>query len=136
MADQTAMPLSDEEREELEALRAEKARRAEEERARVEREELEALRAEQERVDAEILAERAAEERAARKAPAAKDTSSRPAPQPAPTSSPKEKTFGERMVTSNTVDDDGIPTMPVAQKIIIAVALVAVVAFIIYTATR
>lgn len=136
MADQTAMPLTDEEREELEALRAEKARRAEEERARVEREELEALRAEQERVDAEILAERAAEERATRKAPAAKDTSSRPAPQPAPTSSPKEKTFGERMVTSNTVDDDGIPTMPVAQKIIIAVALVAVVAFIIYTATR
>ena len=37
---------------------------------------------------------------------------------------------------SSTVDDDGIPTMPVAQKIIIAVALVAVVAFIIYTATR
>ena len=136
MADQTATPLTDEEREELEALRAEKARRAEEERARVEREELEALRAEQERVDAEILAERAAEERAARKAPAAKDTSSRPAPQPAPTSSPKEKTFGERMVTSSTVDDDGIPTMPVAQKIIITVALVAVVAFIIYTATR
>lgn len=113
MADQTAMPLSDEEREELEALRAEKARRAEEERARVER-----------------------EERAARKAPAAKDASSRPAPQPAPTPSPKEKTFGERMVTSSTVDDDGIPTMPVAQKIIIAVALVAVVVFIIYTATR
>ena len=131
MADQTAMPLTDEEREELEALRAEKARRAEEERARVEREELEALRAEQERVDAEILAERAA-----RKAPAVKDASSRPAPQPAPTPSPKEKTFGERMVTSSTVDDDGIPTMPVAQKIIIAVALVAVVAFIIYTATR
>ena len=130
MADQTAMPLTDEEREELEALRAETARRAEEERARVEREELEALRAEQERVDAEILAERAAE------APAAKDASSRPAPQPAPTPSPKEKTFGERMVTSSTVDDDGIPTMPVAQKIIIAVALVAVVAFIIYTATR
>ena len=136
MADQTATPLTDEEREELEALRAEKARRAEQERARVEREELEALRAEQERVDAEILAERAAEERAARKAPAAKDVSSRPAPQPAPTSSPKEKTFGERMVTSSTVDGDGIPTMPVAQKIIIAVALVAVVAFIIYTATR
>ena len=136
MADQTATPLTDEEREELEALRAEKARRVEEERARVEREELEALRAEQERVDAEILAERAAEERAAGKAPAAKDASSRPAPQPAHASSPKEKTFGERMVTSSTVDDDGIPTMPVAQKIIIAVALVAVVAFIIYTATR
>lgn len=134
MADQTAMPLTDEEREELEALRAEKARRAEEERARVERVELEALRAEQERVDAEILAERAAEERAARKAPTPKDALSRPEPQPTP--SPKEKTFGERMVTSSTVDDDDIPTMPVAQKIIIAVALVAVVAFIIYTATR
>ena len=136
MADQTATPLTDEEREELEALRAEKARRAEEERARVEREELEALRAEQERVDAEILAERAAEQRAARTAPAAKDASSRPAPQSAPPPSPTEKTFGERMVTSSTVDGDGIPTMPVAQKIIIAVALVAVVAFIIYTATR
>lgn len=134
MADQTAMPLTDEEREELEALRAEKARRAEEERARVERVELEALRAEQERVDAEILAERAAEERAARKALTPKDALSRPEPQPTP--SPKDKTFGERMVTSSTVDDDGIPTMPVAQKIIIAVALVAVVAFIIYTATR
>ncbi len=33
MADQTATPLTDEEREELAALRAEKARRAEEERA-------------------------------------------------------------------------------------------------------
>ena len=49
---------------------------------------------------------------------------------------PQPPNFGERMVTSSTVDDDGIPTMPVAQKIIIAVALVAVVAFIIYTATR
>lgn len=40
------------------------------------------------------------------------------------------------MVTSSAVDDDGIPTMPVAQKIIIAAALIALVAFIIYTVTR
>ncbi len=136
MADQTATPLTDEEREELEALRAEKARRAEEERARVEREELEALRAEQGRVDAEILAERAAEERAAKRASTAKGAAPRPGTQAASAPGPKEKTFGERMVTSSAVDDDGIPTMPVAQKIIIAVALVAVAVFIIYTVTR
>ena len=134
MADSTATPLTDEERDELEALRAEKARRAEEERARIEREELEALRAEKAKVDAEILAERAAAERGpVRSAGSAKD---RPAAHAAPAPEPREKTFGERMVTSDSVDDDGIPTMPVAQKIIIAVALVAVIAFIIYTATR
>lgn len=131
MSDQTATPLTDEEREELEALRAEKVRRAEEERARAERAELEALRAEQGRVDAEILAERAAKQ-----ASAAKGAMPRPAVQSAPAPGPKEKTFGERMVTSNAVDGDGIPTMPVAQKIIIAAALVAVVAFIIYTVAR
>lgn len=60
----------------------------------------------------------------------------RPAAHPAPAPELREKTFGERMVTSDSVDDDGIPTMPVAQKIIIAVALVAVIAFVIYTATR
>lgn len=134
MADSTATPLTDEERDELEALRAEKARRAEEERARIEREELEALRAEQAKVDAEILAERAAAERElVRSAGPVKD---RPAAHAAPAPEPREKTFCERMVTSDSVDDDGIPTMPVAQKIIIAVALVAVIAFIIYTATR
>ena len=51
MTDQNT-PLSDEERAELEALRAEKARREEEERARKERAELEALRAEQAAADA------------------------------------------------------------------------------------
>ena len=60
MADSHMTTLTDDEREELEALRAEKARREEEERARAEREELDALRAEQAKVDALILAERAA----------------------------------------------------------------------------
>lgn len=145
MADATASPLSDEERDELEALRAEKARRAEEERARVERAELEALRAEQAQVDAEILAERAAqqralEQRAAR--PAQAEGHGAPGREAAAAAEPQEvgdaghKTFGQRMVTSGSVDDDGIPTMPAAQKIIIAIALIAVVAFAIYTAVR
>ena len=43
MTDTEASPLSDDERAELEALRAEKTRREEEERARQERAELEAL---------------------------------------------------------------------------------------------
>ena len=51
MTDTEASPLSDDERAELEALRAEKTRREEEERARQERAELEALRAEQQRTD-------------------------------------------------------------------------------------
>ena len=46
MTDTEASPLSDDERAELEALRAEKTRREEEERTRQERAELEALRAE------------------------------------------------------------------------------------------
>lgn len=134
MGDSHATPLTDDEREELEALRAEKARRAEEERARIEREELEALRAEQAQVDAEILAERAAQQRRAGDSERAAAAASEPAP--AATAASREKTFGERMVTSSAVDDDGIPTMPTAQKIIIAIALIAVVAFAIYTATR
>ena len=121
MADPTATPLSDEEREELEALRAEQAE-----------------------VDAQILAERAERERAAR---AAQEPAGRPADK-APAAEPRvpadrqagrdreQKTFGERMVTSGSVDDDGIPTMPAAQKIIIGVALIALVAFIVYTVTR
>lgn len=134
MGDSHATPLTDDEREELEALRAEKARRAEEERARIEREELEALRAEQAQVDAEILAERAAQQRQASGSERA--AAAAPEPAPAAAAAPREKTFGERMVTSSAVDDDGIPTMPAAQKIIIAIALIAVVAFAIYTATR
>lgn len=134
MGDSHATPLTDDEREELEALRAEKARRAEEEHARIEREELEALRAEQAQVDAEILAERAAQQRQASSSGHA--AAAAPEPAPAAAAASREKTFGERMVTSSAIDDDGIPTMPAAQKIIIAIALIAVVAFAIYTATR
>ena len=46
MAELESQPLSDEERAELEELRAEKVRREEQEKARREREELAALRAE------------------------------------------------------------------------------------------
>lgn len=134
MADSTATPLSDEEREELEALRAEKARREEEERVRREREELEALRAEQDRVDAQILAERAAEHRAAARC-AESAAPSAPAPE-VDGGSDARKSFGERMVTSSSVDEDGIPTMPVAQKIILAAAFIALIVFVIYTVTR
>lgn len=123
MADSPVTPLTGDERAELEALRAEKARREEEERARAERAELEALRAEQ-----------AAQASVSHTAPAAEPVPA-PAPQPAPAPEPlprAEKTFGERMVTSDTVDGDGIPTMPMAQKIIIAVCLIAVICFAIY----
>lgn len=156
MTDTTANPLTDEEREELEALRAEKARR--------EREELEALRAEQERIDAEILAERALAEQAeqpheAARRPAGSSSAegqasagrSEKAPSSAasacvpssatPSSAPSQggsasKSFGERMVTSDAVDEDGIPIMPMAQKIILVIACIALVAFAIYTVTR
>ena len=168
MTDTTANPLTDEEREELEALRAEKARREEEERARREREELEALRAEQERIDAEILAERALAEQAeqpheaarrpagassaegqaaagrSEKAPSSAASARVPSSATSP-SAPSQgdpqggsasKSFGERMVTSDAVDEDGIPTMPMAQKIILVIACIALVAFAIYTVTR
>ncbi|TXF37506.1 MULTISPECIES: hypothetical protein [unclassified Collinsella] len=115
MTDQQDTPLTAEERAELEELRAEKARREAEERARRERAELEQLRA----------------ERAAAEAP-------QPAPGPArarrvadepPAVNPENLTFGQKMVmTKDEVDDDGIPPMPPAQKIIIVVALVALVA--------
>lgn len=159
MTDTTANPLTDEEREELEALRSEKARREEEERARREREELEALRAEQERIDAEILAERAEQRHEAARRPAGASPAegqaaagrSEKAPSSAasarvpssatPPSAPSQggsasKSFGERMVTSDAVDEDGIPTMPMAQKIILVIACIALVAFAIYTVTR
>ena len=113
MADQEATPLTDEERAELEALRAEKAAREEAERARKERAELEALRAESQ----------AAQE--PKKAPAARRrVDDRP-----PVVDPDNLTFGQRMVmTPETDDPDDIPGMPPAQKIIIAVLLVVVIA--------
>lgn len=123
MADQQDTPLSDDERAELEALRAEKARR--------ERAELEALRAEQE-------AARAAKPVAAPAPQPAPAPKAAPAPKVAPQQPPapaasrpepaKPETFGQRMVLSQGEDDDGIPAMPPAQKILIALCLVAALA--------
>lgn len=122
MADQNA-PLTAEERAELEALRAEKARREEEERARRERAELEALRAEQS----------AASQPAP--APRASAPHGRPAPS-APAVDPENLTFGQKMVmTKDEVDDDGIPPMPPAQKLIIGICVVAVIASIVWFAS-
>lgn len=124
MTDTKASPLSDDERAELEALRAEKARREEEERARRERAELEALRAEQQRADAAKTREA---ERPAQVAPA------KAAPRPAstqekPVVDPDHLTFGQKMVLGDTSDDDDdIPGRPPAQKLIVGLALLFVV---------
>ena len=110
MTDQNT-PLSDEERAELEALRAEKARREEEERARKERAELEALRAEQAAADAAAPPK-------PRRAPAPQE----------PAVDPEHLTFGQKMVmTKDEVDEDGVPPMPPAQKLIIAVGVVLLI---------
>ena len=125
MADTTSAPLTDEERAELEALRAEKAAREEAERARKERAELEALRAES----------RAAQQPAQPVQPAEAPTAPKPTPRPRPADDrppvvdPDNLTFGQRMVmTPDDTDDDGIPRMPPAQKIIIAVVFIFVIA--------
>ena len=127
MSDQLDTPLTDEERAELEALRAEKARR--------ERAELEALRAEQEAAEA-APAPAPAAQAAAPVAPPASAPQVEPAPQPQPSTTPapapapapdpaEADTFGRRMVLSQGEDEDGIPTMPPAQKILIAICLIA-----------
>lgn len=113
MSDFDSTPLSDDERAELEALRAEKARREEAERARRERVELEALRAE---------------------AKPSQRPSSKPDAVAAQDSA--DKTFGQRMVTSSEIDDDGLPAMPPAQKIIIAVCIIAALGFVVYSVLR
>lgn len=144
MAELESQPLSDEERAELEELRAEKARREAQEEARREREELTALRAE--RAKAEEAAANAAPKPAP--APAPKPAAAKPAPaaakpQPKKAARPKpaeptpgrdEMTFAQRMVTSKEPTGEGeIPGMAPAQKIIIVLALVAFVVFMGYT---
>ena len=144
MAELESQPLSDEERAELEELRAEKARREAREEARREREELTALRAE--RAKAEEAASNAASERKPAPAPkpaAAKPAPAAPKPQPKkaarlksvePKPSRDEMTFAQRMVTSKEpTGENEIPGMAPAQKIIIALALVAFVVFMGYT---
>lgn len=140
MAELESQPLSDEERAELEELRAEKARREAQEEARREREELAALRAE--RAKAEEATASAASKPAPKSA-AAKSAPAAPKPQPKrvahpkpaePTPSRGEMTFAQRMVTSKEPTAEGeIPGMAPAQKIIIALALVAFVVFMGYT---
>lgn len=136
MAELESQPLSDEERAELEELRAEKARR--------EREELAALRAE--RTKAEEAAANAASASAPAPAPklaAAKPAPAAPKPQPKKAARPKsvepkpsrdEMTFAQRMVTSKEpMGENEIPGMAPAQKIIIVLALIAFVIFMGYT---
>ena len=113
MSDFDSTPLSDDERAELEALRAEKARREEAERARRERAELEALRA---------------EAKPSQRPSSKSDTVA--------SQDPVDKTFGQRMVTSSETDDDGLPAMPPAQKIIIAVCVIAALGFVVYSVLR
>lgn len=135
MAELESQPLSAEERAELEELRAEKARREEQEKARREREELAALRAE--RAKAEEAAAKPAPAPAPKPAPAA------PKPQPKKSARPKpaepklsrdEMTFAQRMVTSKEpTGENEIPGMAPAQKIIIVLALIAFVIFMGYT---
>ena len=131
MAELDSQPLSDEERAELEELRAEKARREAQEEARREREELAALRAEH------AKAEEAAAKAASEPAPAAPKPRPKKAARPKPAESKPsrdEMTFAQRMVTSKEPTAEGeIPGMAPAQKIIIALALVAFVVFMGYT---
>lgn len=133
MAELESQPLSDEERAELEELRAEKARREAQEKARREREELAALRAE--RAKAEGAVAKATSE----SAPVAPKLQPKKAARPKPVDSKPsrdEMTFAQRMVTSKEpVDEDDIPGMPPAQKLIIALALIGFIVFMGYTIT-
>lgn len=114
MAEHDTDPLTPEERAELEELRAEKAQREADERARRERAEL-----------AELRAQKAAASAGPRQA-------SKPKAAPAQQSR-EDMSFGMRMVSSTKpADDDDIPGMPPAQKLIIAICLVAVLGFAIY----
>lgn len=138
MAELESQPLSDEERAELEELRAEKARREAQEEARREREELAVLRAEREKAE-EAAAKGASEPKPA----AAKPAPTAPKPQPKkaarsksvdPKPSRDEMSFAQRMVTSKEpTGENEIPGMAPAQKIIIVLALVAFVIFMGYT---
>lgn len=133
MAELESQPLSDEERAELEELRAEKARREAQEEARREREELAALRAEL------AKAEETAAKAASEPAPAASKPQPKKVARPKPVDSKPsrdEMTFAQRMVTSKEpVDEDDIPGMPPAQKLIIALALIGFIVFMGYTIT-
>ncbi len=130
MAESQTAPLTDDERAELEELRALKAQREEEERARRERAELEALRAEREAAES-APAEPAA---SAPEPAAASKAASAPAPAPRdekPVVDPENLTFAQRMVLGDSAqaEEDEIPGMPPAQKIIVILAIACVIGF-------
>ncbi len=151
MAEHDSDPLSPEERAELEQLRAEKAAREAQERARRERAELEALRAEKSRArgsDAAASPKRDQTKPVSDGAavPSKSKTSSTPAAKTRqkasssnvkggkPTQKRDDMSFAVRMVTSTEPkDEDDIPGMAPAQKIIIVLALIAFVVFIGYS---
>ncbi|MCI1664996.1 MAG: hypothetical protein LKI25_01300 [Atopobiaceae bacterium] len=109
MADETN-PLSDDERAELEALRAEKAAKAKAAAEAAERSELEALRAE--KATGEAQAEQAAADRATDEAIA-------------------ERRERNRKLVEPDVDDDDIK-MPIAQKVILVLVAFIMVAVVYY----
>ena len=47
---------------------------------------------------------------------------------------PGERTFGQRMVLSDTTDEDGLPTMPPAQRIIIVICILLAACAVAYVA--
>ena len=129
MAEHDSDPLSAEERAELEQLRAEKAERAAREQARRDRAELEALRAEKSHVEAAKAP--AAKPKAVKSKSSSSATRSKAA---APEQSREDMSFAVRMVTATEPkDEDDVPGMAPAQKIIIVLALIAFVVFIGYS---
>ena len=120
MADQN-QALSDSERAELEALRAEKAAREQEAKAAAERAELEALRAEK------AAAERAAQARAAEAQASAAQ---------AQASAAEDTRIAEvRERNRQLMEPDDDLNMPIAQKIVLAVLALFVVAAVVYFMT-
>ncbi len=141
-----ATPLTEAERAELEALRAEKARREAAEKARRERAELEALRAERAAAPRSEQP-REASAAAVRTSRPAKPAHMRPAPEsvrsPQAPSRPvaaqkpdaDEMSFGKRMVTAPAPQtEDDLPGMPPAQKIILIVCALLVLVAVVYIA--
>ena len=118
-------PLSDEERAELEELRAEKRRREQEERDRRDREELERLRAERDGARTEPYAEPRAAEPAARR-PAPRPVSREEAAAMARDAERRER--GRRLMEP---DDD--LRMPLGQKVVLAGIALAALVFVLLT---
>ena len=140
MAEHDSDPLSVEERAELEQLRAEKAEREAREQARRDRAELEILRAEKAGAAKPTASTARSRAKSASTSATSKPGTSTKATAPtASSASPSAQkregmSFAVRMVTATEPkDDDDIPGMAPAQKIIIALAIVAFVVFIGYS---